>query len=71
MPFLFFKFPKDPSFSCGDICKKGTDIQKSLIFNVFSTFTVTCLKSLLRWIITEWLWNILETTYQKLPILGM
>ena len=32
---------------------------------IFHIFTLTCLKCLLRWIITEWLWNILETRYQN------
>ena len=32
---------------------------------VFHIFTVTPLKSLQRWIITEGLWNFLETSYQN------
>ena len=55
---ISFKFYKDPSFRCGYICKTV------LTFNnfqcIFHIFTITPLRSLQRWIITEWLWNVME-----------
>ena len=35
---------------------------------IFHIFTVKCLKSLQRWIITEWLWSFLERRYQNISI---
>ena len=59
------KFHKDPCFCCGDNCKM-VRIFKSHQFSIcFPYFTVTPLKSLQRWIITEWSWNFLDTSYQN------
>ena len=63
------KFHKNRSFRCGDICKTIMNKKISSIFNIFWIFTQFCSpKSLQRWIITQWLWNFLETRYQNVPI---
>ena len=63
---ISMKFHKDLSFCCGDILQNGTDFQESINSQcIFYIFTVTPLKSLQRWVITERSLNFLETSYQN------
>ena len=67
---ISFKFHKDWSFRCRDICKIVPTF-KNHQFSIFlHILSITCLKSLQRWIITKKLWNFWETRYQNGNLLG-
>ena len=64
---LSFKFHKDRSFRCRDICKlvlTFVNHQFSMYFPYYHNYVP---QKSSRWIITKELWNFLETRYQNVP----
>ena len=65
---LSLQFHRD--FCCGDVWKTILIFKNHQFQCILHISAILLLQSLQRWIITEWLWDFLETRYQNCPSKG-